>query len=77
MYQPAHIDGRSVVILRRHGSGYIAEESGFLEFNGEALFLITEGAKRLFSDEEIDSLKVVVEGNRIQECNGFDFFLIT
>lgn len=76
MYQPAHIDGRTVVVLRSAGRGYSIVESGRLEFDGEELSLLSEDSKRSFSDREIDSLKLVVAGNRIPECQGFDLFLI-
>ena len=77
MYYPAHIDGCSVVILRRHGLGYVSEQDGILAYDGETLSLVLADAKRVFLDEEINSLKPVVEGNSIPECKGFDFFLIT
>ena len=76
MYPPAHIEGRTVVVLRKDGRGYVAVESGRFSFDGEDLSLVAADTRRPFSDVELDSLKLVVTGNRIAECEGFDFFLI-
>lgn len=76
MYQPAHIDGRTVVVLHREGRGYAIVESGRLQFDGEDLSLADGESTRLFTDAEIDLLKIVVAENRIPECEGFDLFLI-
>jgi hypothetical protein len=76
MHQPAHIEGKTVVMLSRRGSSHAVIESGRLAFDGEDVSLVTAEAKRLFSPEEIDSLVLVVAGNRIPECLGFDFFTI-
>jgi hypothetical protein len=76
MYHPAHIEGRTVVVLRREARGYSIVESGRLEFNGEDLSLVNGDFKRLFPDEEISLLKRVVAGNRIPQCEGFDLFLV-
>ena len=76
MYNAAHIDGRTVVVLRREGRGYSIVESGRLEFNGEDLSLVNGDFKRLFTDDEMSLLKLVVAGNRIPQCEGFDLFLI-
>lgn len=75
MYQPAHLDGRTVVVLRSAGRGYRIVESGYLSFDGETS-LVGEETQRLFSDAEMDSLKLVAPGNQIPACQGFDFFLI-
>ena len=76
MYHPAHIDGCTVVVLRPHGLGYAAVESGWLSFDGVELALVTDDTRRTLSDGEVDLLKLVVPGNRIASCQGFDFFLI-
>ena len=76
MYHPAHIDGRTVVVLRREGHSYSIVESGRLEFNGEDLSLVNGDFKRLFTDDEMSLLKLFVAGNRIPQCEGFDLFLI-
>ena len=76
MLQPAHIDGRTVVVLRPAGHGHVVVESGRLNFDGEEVSLVAGDSRRSFSDTEIDSLKLVVAGNRIPECQGFDLFSI-
>lgn len=77
MYQPAHIDGRTVVVLRRKGLRYTIMENGTLAFDGEELSLVFGGNRRLFTDAEIALLKLVDPGNRILQCKGFDFFSIS
>ena len=76
MYQPAHIDGRTVVILRREGHRYTIVESGRLQFDGEDLSLTDGESTRLFSNAECNLLMLVVSDNRIPECRCFDFFLM-
>jgi hypothetical protein len=76
MYQPAHIDGRTVVVLRPVGRGYRVVESGRLRFDGDTLLLYGKEFQRPSSEAEMDSLKFVAAGNRIPECQGFDLFLI-
>jgi hypothetical protein len=76
MYQPSHLDGCSVVVLRKGGLGHILVKSGFLEFDGKELSLVTVDGRFPFSKEEVESLKLAVPGNRIPECQGFRFFRI-
>jgi hypothetical protein len=76
MYHPAHIDGRSVVILRSDRWGYSALEIGILSYDGRALSLGEGESQRALSDDELQSLMPVAPGNRIPECRGFDFYLI-
>ncbi len=75
-YYPAHIDGCTVVIIRQVRRGFEVVESGRLSFDGTTLWLETQGASREVKDEEINSLQIVVAGNRIPQCLGFDFFRI-
>jgi hypothetical protein len=77
MHHPAHIDGCSVVILRQGRRGYRALESGMLSYDRQALTLGEDGSRRVFTDDELQSLMPVVEGSRIPECHGFDFFLLS
>jgi hypothetical protein len=76
MHHPAHIDGRSVVILRR-GRGFHVLESGMLSYDGQTLTLGEDESRRVFTDDELQSLMPVAEGSRIPECRGFDFFLLS
>jgi hypothetical protein len=79
MWQPAHIDGRTVVILRRRASifsGYVVVESGLLMHTGEELLLVTKGGDRIISDDELQAFQPVTPQNRILECRGFDFFVV-
>ena len=77
MHQPAHIDGRSVVILRQGRRGFHILESGMVSYDGQTLTLGEGESRRVFTDDELQSLMPVVEGSRIPECSGFDFFLLS
>ena len=77
MLHPAHIDGRSVVILRQGRRGFHVLESGMLSYDGQTLTLGEDESRRVFTDDELQSLMPVVEGSRIPECRGFDFFLLS
>jgi hypothetical protein len=77
MHHPAHIDGRSVVILRQGRRGFHVLESGLLSYDGQTLTLGEDESRRVFTDDELRSLMPVVEGSRIPECHGFDFFLLS
>jgi hypothetical protein len=76
MLHPAHVDGRSVVILRQGLRGFDALESGILSYDGRTLSLGEGGSRRTLSDDELKSLMTVAPGNRIPECRGFDSYLI-
>jgi len=76
MHLPAHIDGRTVVILRQEGCGHAVVESGRLSFDGETLSLVAGESRRVFTEAELAALKPVVAGSRMAECEGFDFFLL-
>lgn len=73
---PAHIDGCTVIILRRRGRGFHVVEQGMLSHDGDSLSLVGTETERPFSEAELNSLKLVVEGNRIPECQGFTFFML-
>jgi len=75
-YQPSQLDGCSVVVLLKRGLGYVVVKSGFLEFDGEELFLASDDGRVPFSENEVDSLKLVAADNRIPECQGFRLFWI-
>jgi hypothetical protein len=77
MHHPAHIDGRSVVLLRQGRRGFHVLESGMLSYDGQTLTLGEGESRRVFTDDELQSLWPVVEGSRIPECRGFDFFLLS
>ena len=76
MYQPAHVDGRSVVILRKDRRGFHVLEKGRLSYDGQELLLILDTSQRPFTESELDALMPVAAGSRIAECRGFDFFLL-
>jgi hypothetical protein len=77
MHHPAHIDGRTVVIARQGRRGFHVLESGMLGYDGQTLTLGEDELRRVFTDDELQSLMPVVEGSRIPECRGFDFFLLS
>ena len=76
MYQPAHIDGRTVIILRSAWFGFQVVESGRLTFDGETLSLMGDNFERQFLAKEINSLQPVTAGNTIPQCTDFDFFIV-
>ena len=80
MFQPAHVDGRTLVIIRRRpslfNSGFTEVMRGRLEHDGAKLTLVGNCGRRVISDAELATFMPVNEGNRIPECAGFDFFLI-
>jgi hypothetical protein len=77
MYRPVHVDGRSLVILRRGCSVFRVLESGILSYDGRMLSLGGGDLRRVLSDGELQSIMPVAPGNRIPECRGFDFFLLS
>jgi hypothetical protein len=76
MHHPAHIDGRSVVILRQGRWGFQVLESGILSYDGQMLWLGEGRPRRALTDDELQSLMPVAGGSRIPECRGSDFFLL-
>jgi hypothetical protein len=76
MHQPAHVDGCSVVILRRTHLGYVIIDSGLLSFDGETLTLGEGDAARVVSHAELRALLTVAQDSRISACRGFDFFVL-
>jgi hypothetical protein len=82
MYQPAHLDGCSLVVLRQRprlvSAAFEIIESGLLSYDGETLVLVSDRdqSRREFSQAEQDRIKVVCESNQIAECDGYRFFLL-
>jgi hypothetical protein len=80
VFQPAHVDGRSLVILRRRrrrvGWAFSVAASGRLEHDGEVLSLVGNGPPRVITDRELAAVMPVKPDTRIAECRGFDLFLI-
>jgi hypothetical protein len=76
MQPPAHVDGRSVVVLAPSILGFRTVESGYLEFDGEVLWLCSGSDRRAFERREQEALMLVTPDNRIAECRGYDFFVI-
>ncbi len=81
-YHPAHIDGCSLVVIRRakgrYRRGFGEVESGVLEYDGEALVLrgADDSTRRVISDAEQDRILPVTNANRIPPCLGFQFFMV-
>ena len=79
MWYPAHIDGRTLVIIQPRPSvfgGYESVESGMLEYDGEVLHLVGAHGSRALLNAELESLQPVVPHSGIAVCHGFDFFLL-
>jgi hypothetical protein len=77
MLHPTHVDGRTVVILRQGRLGFHVVESGLLSYDGESLWLGEGECSRVLTDEECAAITLVGTKNRIWECQGFDFFVLT
>jgi hypothetical protein len=76
VFQPAHIDGDTLVVLLHCRWRFQIIASGRLSYDGETLTLVGNGSKRVVTDAEIGELQPVTENCRIPECVGFDFFLL-
>jgi len=76
IFEPAHIDGRTLVILKQAPRGFRPITSGVLSHDGRTLSLIGNGAEIPITDEELAAIQPVSSNCRIPECRGFDFFLI-
>ena len=79
MWHPAHVDGRSLVVLRPRASilgGHDVVESGLLANYGDELRLVSDGTERVISEAELAQLQPVTPQNRIAACRSFDFFLM-
>ena len=76
MFYPAHIDGRTLVILTQTRRGFRSIVSGRLSYDGETLSLVCDDAIRSISDDELAAFQPVSANSRISECRGFDFFLL-
>jgi hypothetical protein len=76
MLHPAHVDGRSLVILQRRGHQFSVAASGQLEHDGETLALVGDGKRRVLTRARVGSVMVVRPDTKIAECRGFDLFLI-
>jgi hypothetical protein len=80
MFQPTHVDGRFLVILRRSshilGSQFSVVASGQLVHGGETLELVGNNTRRVISSQELANFMLVKPDTRISECRGFDFFLV-
>src|SRR5262245_5243208 len=72
VYQPHHVDGRSLVILRRQGNRLSVAASGELHHDGEILELENEGQRRIISDAELASFMAVRDDTLLVMCKGFD-----
>jgi hypothetical protein len=79
MLQPAHIDGRALVVLRPRKSllgGYDVIESGMMQHDGEVIRLVGDHGSRVVTDAEIQSLQPVAPHSGMAACRGFDLFLL-
>jgi hypothetical protein len=80
MFHPAHVDGRTVVVLRRRtgwfGPRFSVVASGRLEHDGQTLSLVAPGVTRAVTADELASLMLVRPDTRIAECRGYDLFLV-
>ena len=66
------IDGRSAIIIRQGCRGFHGLECGRLNDDGETLSPGKGESRRVFPDDELESLMPVAAGNHIPERRGFD-----
>ena len=76
MYHPAHIDGKTLVVLVQCGATFQTIASGRLSYDGDVLTLVGPDSHRDVTDAEMAQLQPVAPACRIRECAGFDFFLL-
>ena len=80
MLNPAHVDGRSLIILRRRstwaGLKFAIVASGRLDHDGEKLTLVGDNSTRVIADQERAAFMIVKPDTQIAECPGFDQYLI-
>lgn len=79
MWHPAHVDGRTLVVIRQRKSlcgGFDVVESGRLQHDGKLLELVGDHGSRVLSNAELNALQLVVPQSRMKVCRGFDFFLL-
>ncbi len=76
--QPHTLDGRTLIVLRQRATGFETVCSGRLSFDGEALSVADAHDRELMvlTDTQLLQIKHVVEGNRIPQCAGYDFFIV-
>jgi hypothetical protein len=72
---PAHVDGLTLVVIRRTTMGYKSLQSGGLSHDGHQLTLVGEHGEVAITDRELAELQPVVPGNQFSACRGCDFFL--
>lgn len=79
MWHPAHVDGRTLVVIKPRNSrrgGYDVIESGRMRHDGDVLHLDRDDGSRPMTDDERGSLQPVTPTSHITACRGFDFFLL-
>ncbi|HEY2841892.1 MAG TPA: hypothetical protein VGJ26_22225, partial [Pirellulales bacterium] len=62
---PIHVDGRTLVVIRRTTSSYAAEESGLLSYDGQTLELQSTQGNRVVTESEIANIQPIIPSNQI------------
>jgi hypothetical protein len=75
MLHPAHVDGRSLVMIQPTTFGHRVIATGVLSYDGQTLILRNDADDRVVRDDELAAFAHVTDGTRIPECVGFDFFV--
>ena len=75
-FEPADLDGKTLVFIRRNGRGYDAEASGKMRAVGDVIFLETIEGSFPLSEFNRPFLEPVFPSNRLPACQGFDFFTV-
>ncbi len=76
MYHGTQIDGCTLVFVRRTFLDFNVVESGLLSFDGESVWLASDGGERPLNETELAQILDVTAENKIAACRGFDLFVI-
>jgi len=76
--QPHTLDGQTLIVLRQRATDFETVCSGRRSFDGEALSVADAHDRELMvlTDTQLVQIKHVVDGNRIPQCAGYDFFIL-
>ena len=76
-FDPAHLDGRTLVMIQHHVWGYQRIESGRLNYDGSLMLLCEHDlVGRPITPDELASIRPVLPTSRIPQCRGYDFYLV-
>jgi hypothetical protein len=76
-FNPTHLDGRTLVIIKQHVWGYQRIASGRLNYDGAQMFFREDDlTERPVTPDELALIRPVLPTSRIPQCRGYDLFLV-